>query len=172
MEIRTRLCTLRLFRLEDIARLIELANNRAVWRNMMDGFPYPYTNQDAERWIAHCRAQQGKPNDLAIEVDGELAGGIGCKAFGDVLLHTREVGYWLGEPYWGRGIATAALTAWTDHLFKDPDVHRCQAKVFGWNPASARVLEKCGYLFEGRLREAAFKDGEFADFVYYGRIAR
>ena len=170
MEIHAKLCILRPFHESDIPRLVELANNRKVWRNLMDGFPHPYTISDAEQWIEHCAYNMDAPLDLAIEMNGEFAGGIGCKILGDVLRHTREVGYWLGEPYWGQGVATDALEAWTRHLFADPEVHRCQAHVFGWNKSSARVLEKCGYRHEGTLRDAFFKDGVFTDALYYGRL--
>jgi len=88
----------------------------------------------------------------------------------DVDCKTTEIGYWLGEPFWGRGIATAALKQTTEYAFQTFGLERIQAHVFAWNPASARVLEKCSYVLEGRLRHSIFKDGRLTDSLLYARI--
>jgi len=112
--------------------------------------------------------------DLRIVLDGEglfeAIGGIGCRLLDDVNCKTAEIGYWLGEPFWGRGIAAAALKQTTEYTFQIFAVERLQATVFEWNPASARVLEKTGYKLEGRLRRSIFKDGRLADSLLYARI--
>jgi RimJ/RimL family protein N-acetyltransferase len=151
---------------ESIARH---ANNRNVWRNLRDRFPHPYTLDDARNWIAFLDASTPVTN-WAIEVDGEVVGGIGITLQSDVFHRSAEIGYWLGEAHWGRGVATAVLRATTDHVFASFDLCRLFAGVFAWNPASARVLEKAGYAFEGRMRRAVVKDGATVDQLLYASV--
>ncbi|MGH7002099.1 MAG: GNAT family N-acetyltransferase [Stellaceae bacterium] len=161
---------LRRWRADDLEALVRYANNRNVSRNIRDRFPYPYTRTDAEAWITLCD-QQGEPVlNFAIDLDGEAIGGIGFERFTDVHRLTVEIGYWLGEPFWGRGIATAALMRATIYGFETLGVERIEAGVFDGNSASARVLEKAGYTFEGRLRRSVFKDGHILDSLLYSRI--
>src|SRR5277367_4903496 len=101
--------TLRRWRRDDSQRLAELASNRKIWRNLREPFPYPYNLADAEEWIAHCDSGEAALTQFAIEFEGELAGGIGFNALTNVHRIGAEIGYWIGEPYWGRGIATSAL---------------------------------------------------------------
>ena len=161
---------LRAWRRSDISALIQYANNRKIWLNLRNVFPHPYTRAEADEWIALCESNQGPPTHFAIELQGEAIGGIGCRLLDDVNCKTAEIGYWLGEPFWGRGIATAALKQTTEYTFEIFAVERLQATVFEWNPASARVLEKTGYKLEGRLRRSIFKDGRLADSLLYARI--
>jgi [ribosomal protein S5]-alanine N-acetyltransferase len=161
---------LRAWRRSDLSSLVRYANNRRVWINLRDIFPHPYTHAEAERWITICEANRGPTTNFAIELAGEAIGGIGCRLLDDVNCKTAEIGYWLGEPFWGRGIATAALLQTTDYAFQTFGLERVQAHVFSWNPASARVLEKCGYVLEGRLRRSIFKDGRLSDALLYARI--
>jgi RimJ/RimL family protein N-acetyltransferase len=100
-------------------------------------------------------------------VDDEAVGGIGFTLQQDVAFRSAEIGYWLGEEFWGRGIATEALKAVTEHAFNEYDLCRLYAHVFEWNQASARVLEKAGYEFEGRLRKSVTKDGKTIDQLMY-----
>jgi len=168
MELKLARCTLRPWRVGDETSLVRNANNRRVWHNL-SRLPHPYTRQDADAWIA--RASTHVPVvDFAIVVDGGAVGGIGVELGRDVFLRSAEVGYWLGEPYWGRGIATEALRAVTEYAFATFDLCRLQAGVFEWNPASMRVLEKCGFAREGVLRRAAIKDGQLIDLVLYARV--
>ncbi len=190
--------TIRPWRSDDAKPLVALADNRRVWINLADRFPHPYTLADARRWIRGA-ALRHPPTDFAIECrvpaaggtgaqagssevpargpgvigsdPGVLAGGIGLLPGEDIRVLTAEIGYWLGEPYWGRGIATAAVSAFTSHAFATLGLRRVFARVLEWNPASARVLEKCGYVLEGRLRRSAIKDGKVADELLYARIA-
>jgi RimJ/RimL family protein N-acetyltransferase len=145
------------------------ADNRAIWRNLRDRFPHPYTDADAQGWLAR-NATASPSTHWAIEVDGQAAGGIGIDMGEDISARTGEFGYWLGERFWGRGIMSAAVRAVADYAFSQLDVERLQAGVFEWNPASMRVLEKCGFLREGVLRRAVFKDGCLIDAVLYARV--
>ncbi|MBV8454672.1 MAG: GNAT family N-acetyltransferase [Deltaproteobacteria bacterium] len=161
---------LRAWRNSDVSSLVRYANNRKIWINLRDIFPHPYTQAEAEKWIAICESNQGPTANFAIELQSEAIGGIGCRLLDDVNCKTAEIGYWLGEPFWGRGIATAALRQTTEYTFQTFSLERLQASVFEWNPASARVLEKAGYVLEGRLRRSIFKDGRLADSLLYARI--
>lgn len=159
----------RTWRAADAKSLVPLADNRKVWINLTNRFPHPYTLGDARRWLKDA-AMEDVPRNFALECDGALCGGIGLQMGDDLRAGTAEVGYWLGEPFWGRGLATAALGAFTGHAFADLRLRRVFARVLEWNPASARVLEKCGYVLEGRLRRSALKDGKVADELLYARL--
>lgn len=153
---------IRSFRPGDAPALAKYANNRKVWRNLRDRFPHPYHLQHAEVWIDLAAAQTPETN-FAI-------GGIGLELHRDVHRRSANVGYWLGEPYWGRGIATGALRAFTEYAFGEFDLVRIDANVYEWNPASARVLEKAGYEYEGRLRKSITKDGQTIDQWLYAIV--
>jgi ribosomal-protein-alanine N-acetyltransferase len=169
MELKLTRCTLRPWRVGDEASLARYANNRNVSRNLRDRFPFPYTAADAADWISRASAQ--KPvTAFAIVVDGAAVGGVGIELGTDVFRRSAEIGYWLGEPFWGRGIATEVLRAVTEYAFAQFDVCRLEAGVFDWNPASARVLEKTGYVLEGRARGAVLKDGRVGDRLLYGLV--
>jgi RimJ/RimL family protein N-acetyltransferase len=154
----------------DVASLAAHANNRNVSRNLKDRFPHPYERSDAEAWIAHCLAEMDRPRNLAIVVEGQAVGGVGVEPFGDVQRLTGEIGYWLAEPFWGRGLATTAVKTWSAYAFEQFGLERLQATVFEGNAASARVLEKCGYLLEGRLKRNVIKDGRILDSLLYARL--
>lgn len=162
-------CCVRPFVAADAAALIRHANNRAVWLTLRDRFPHPYTADDATAFLRAATGQQ-PPCDLAIATDDEVIGGIGLQRQSDVHRLTAEIGYWLGEPFWGRGIATRAVRAVTDWAFATWSLERLYACVFATNPASARVLEKAGYRFEGRLRRAVIKDGRVLDQLLYAAL--
>jgi ribosomal-protein-alanine N-acetyltransferase len=154
----------------DRSSLVRFANNRNVWRNLKDRFPHPYTERDADAWLALARSKPGRTN-WAIEVDGLAVGGVGLEPMSDVYARTAHIGYWLGEPYWGRGIMTAAVQAIAEHAFSPLGFKRIETPVFAWNPASMRVLEKCGFVREGVMAKSVLKDGELIDSVLYARIA-
>lgn len=159
----------RSYRADDAESLARYANNRNVSRNLRDAFPFPYTLADAHEWLEG--AMRGSPeSDFAVASPTEVIGGIGLTFGSDVYRRSAEVGYWLGEPFWGRGIATAALQAITEYAFAQHDIVRVEAAVYESNPASARVLEKAGYEFEGRLRKSVTKDGHTLDELMYARI--
>ena len=153
----------------DLNAIVRHANNRNVWINLRDRFPHPYTVNDARRWLETVVNE--KPlTSFAIAVQDEAVGGIGFTVQPDVARRSAEIGYWLGEEFWGRGITTEALIAVTDYAFSNYDVCRLYAHVFDWNVASARVLEKAGYVFEGRLRKSVTKDGHTIDQLMYAII--
>lgn len=162
-------CTVRDWRPGDQASLLRVANNRNVWRNLTHRFPHPYTEADAERWLGHVAAMS-RPTHWAIDVGGEAVGGIGVELGEGVHARTGHFGYWLGEPYWGRGIMTAAVRAMADHVLTEFDLIRLEAPVFEWNPASMRVLEKCGFVREAVLRRSVVKDGAVIDCMLYSRV--
>jgi RimJ/RimL family protein N-acetyltransferase len=153
----------------DAEALVRHANNRNVSINLRDRFPYPYTRTDADVFLETVWAQQPE-SDFAIASAAEVIGGIGLHRQSDVHRLSAEVGYWLAEPYWGRGIATRALRAFSDWVFATTALERLYAAVFEWNAASARVLEKAGYALEGRLRRSVIKDGRIIDQLLYGRL--
>ena len=172
MELATPLpgCALRPWRPADRDNLVRHADNRLVWRNLTDTFPHPYTPQDADGWLALC-AQPGRSVHLAITVDDAAVGGVGAIAGHGIGCAGADFGYWLGQAFWGRGIATAAARALADQLLGTGAFARLQASVFAWNPASMRVLEKAGFVREGVLRHSVTKDGCLIDSVLYARTA-
>lgn len=161
-------CTIRSWRNDDEESLPIQANNRKIWLNLRDQFPHPYTTGDAQRWLQHITAVRPE-SSFAIDVAGEAVGGIGLVLQSDIERCSAEVGYWLGEQYWGRGIATAALKTLTAYAFKNFNLTRVFALPFARNDASIRVLEKAGYTCEGRLRRSAIKDGVVLDQFMYAK---
>ncbi len=167
MRLELGICAVRTWDPADATAIAPLADDREVWRNLRDAFPHPYTVADAEVFIARARTLS-PPTLFCIEVDGAPAGGIGYAPRADVERFTAEIGYWLGRPYWGRGIMTAALRGVTAHALGPGGLERLFALPYAWNRASERVLAKAGYRLEGRLRRHSFKDGQFVDQPVYG----
>ena len=161
--------TLRRWMITDHDALVAEANSRAVWRNMIHSFPHPYTTADASSWIERCMGQD-PPQDLVIAAGDRLIGVCGSDPGDGVNRYTAEVGYWLGERHWGRGVMTAAFESFLGYVWETFDVERLQATVFAWNPASARVLEKTGFSLEGVHRKAIYKDDEFVDLLMYSLL--
>jgi ribosomal-protein-alanine N-acetyltransferase len=162
VNLQLALCTIRPWRESDADALHRHADNREVSKHLRDRFPYPYGMEQARTflgWIARQPAQ----TVWAIEVNGEACGGIGIELHNDVERVSAEIGYWLGQQCWGRGIATAALTAVTAEAFKLFDISRIYAVPFADHTASIRVLEKAGYVREGHMRQSAIKDGKIRD---------
>jgi RimJ/RimL family protein N-acetyltransferase len=151
-------CEVRSWERGDAKRLAIHADNRKIWINLRDGFPHPFTPRDARRFITAAQARTPETH-FAIAVDGEAVGGIGFSLNSDVERVSAEIGYWLGESFWGRGIATEALRAVTAYAVKEHSLTRVYAVPFEWNAASFRVLEKAGYALEGTMRQSALKDG-------------
>ena len=151
--------------------LVQQANDRTVWRNLLSGFPHPYTQEDADSWVSFV--SQAEPSlHLCIQVEGKVAGGIGIIVGTGTEEKTGQFGYWLGRAYWGKGIATAAARIMVEHARAHMEVARLQAPVFEWNPASMRVLEKVGFQREAVLRKSVFKDEQLIDSVMYAYILR
>ncbi len=162
-------CLIRPWRHADHQSLVRHANNRHVWLTLRDQFPHPYTSADGEEWLTYVAKQRTLTN-FAIAVEGEAAGGIGVAPQPDVHRRSAEIGYWLGEAFWNRGVMTAAVRAFTAYAFDAYDLIRIFAGVFSSNPASMRVLEKAGYTREGVLRRSVVKDGQVLDQVLYAVI--
>ena len=153
----------------DKAALVRFANNRNIWRNLAHTFPHPYTDADADWWFSFL-AQMPESTSWAIEVDGLSVGAIGVTLREGIYLKSAEFGYWLGEPYWGRGIMTEAVRVVSSYAMRRFGLIRLEAPVFEWNPASMRVLEKCGFVREGVLRASAVVDGQVIDRVLYAFV--
>lgn len=162
MRLQLPLCTIRPWAETDAESLHRHANNREVSIHLRDRFPFPYGLEQARTFLGWT-ARQPSPTVWAIEVDGEAAGGIGIELHSDVERVSAEIGYWLGQAYWGRGIATAALVAVTAEAFNRFDITRLYALPFADHLASVRVLEKAGYVREGHLRRSAIKNGQIRD---------
>ena len=158
--------TVRQWTASDLDALIRHANNRLVSKHLRDRFPFPYEIPQGQKFLDWI-GQQPTPTVWAIEVDGEAAGGIGIELHRDVERVSAEIGYWLGEPAWGRGIVTEALIAVTAEMFRQFDLTRIYALPFADNLASVRVLQKAGYALEGHLRQSAIKDGTIRDQLLY-----
>ena len=159
---------LRAWRESDAQALARHANNPAVWRNMSDGFPHPYTLEIAQHWVRQGHVDFGGDN-WAIALDDEAVGGCGIHPGSGAFRCNAEIGYWLAQAHWGRGIGTLVAQALTERAFADPSITRVFAPVHAYNPASVRVLEHCGFVREGLLRLSAVKAGAVIDRVLMAR---
>ena len=170
MEFQLTRCRLRPFRLADARSLAGHMNDRAIWRNLRDRVPHPYTEDDAREFMLGFVGVEPQ-RAWAIDVDGAAVGGIGLHPRDDVYRCSMEVGFWIGRAHQGLGIVSEAVPVIAAHAFDAwPDVVRLTAEVFGWNAASARVLEKSGFVREGVLRRAVTKDGVTTDLWVYGLL--
>jgi ribosomal-protein-alanine N-acetyltransferase len=163
-------CEVRSWRTADAESLVAYADNRKIWMNLRDAFPHPYTRREARNFIRTVR-ERTPETTFAIAVKEEAVGSIGFVLRPDVERVSAEIGYWLAEPFWGRGIATEALIAVTQYAIETYHLTRIYALPFAWNTASCRVLEKAGYALEARLRRSAIKDGQITDQMQYAFIA-
>ena len=162
-------CSVRSYRRSDAESLAAHANDRSVWINLRDGFPHPYSVDDGRAFIA--KALGARPETMfAICVRDEAVGGIGFLLHSDVERISAEIGYWLGQAFRGRGIATEALKAVTRYAIERHGLKRVYAVPYEWNPASCRVLEKAGFVLEGRMRKSAIKDGKVIDQLLYAYV--
>lgn len=162
--------TLRPWREDDLASLVRHADNFNIWKNLRDGFPHPYTEEAGRSWLS-IAMKETTHLFLAIEVDGEAAGGIGASFKDDVYSINAEIGYWLSEQYWCQGLVTIAVTLLVDYVFFNyPDIQRIYADLFSYNPSSARVLQKCGFHLEAIHKNAVIKNGQVIDEHRYVRF--
>jgi [ribosomal protein S5]-alanine N-acetyltransferase len=153
----------------DVAALAKYANNRNIWLNLRDGFPHPYTLENAQAFI-RMAGKQAPVTFGALATSAEAIGGIGITINADVHRLTAELGYWLAEPYWGRGIMTEAVTRFTDYVFERFGLLRVYAEPYATNANSCHVLEKAGFALEGRLKSSVIKDGQILDQFMYARV--
>jgi RimJ/RimL family protein N-acetyltransferase len=170
-------CLLRALVPEDAPALVSHADNPAVARNLFDGFPRPYDLAAATAWASHDANSGAFGRVWAVVVDGGLIGCIGLKQERGWLRCNAEIGYWIGEPFWRRGITSDAVRQVTDWAFAAlPELTRIYAPVFSSNEGSQAVARKCGYVREGLLKQSAIKDGSVIDRVlwaaYRTEIAR
>lgn len=163
------LCTLRPWRGGDAASLVKHGNNINIAKQLRDRFPHPYTTRDAQDFLRIITTTTPQTS-LAIEVDGEAAGGLGYVPGHDVERYSAEVGYWLGEACWGRGIVSEALTIFTTYAFTELRLLRLFALPFANNVGSIRVLEKAGFEREGILRSSSVKYGKPRDQAIYAKV--
>ena len=152
----------------DIAKLAEYADNKKVSINLRDLFPHPYTTDDAKQFIDMVKGQNPK-TFFAIEYNGEYVGNISLSLGSDVYRKSAEIGYFIGEPFWNRGITTMAIDLITDYAFRTFDVVRIHAGVFEFNKSSQRVLEKCGFYKEGIFKKSVIKEGKIYDEIRYAK---
>ncbi|MGE3178425.1 MAG: GNAT family N-acetyltransferase [Vicinamibacterales bacterium] len=169
MECHLSRCSIRPFHARDAASLAHHANNRKVWLNLRDRFPHPYLKSHAQEFIRQARHMEPQ-TFFAIDVGGDAVGSIGFTLHTDVERVSAEIGYWIGEAYWGRGIASEALPVVTRHAIEQHRLTRVFALPFASNAASCRVLEKAGYVLEGRLRRSAIKNGIIQDQCQYAFV--
>lgn len=166
MELKGSNFLLRPWRPSDLESLVKYANNKNVSRCLRDRFPFPYTKEDGEKWI-NVGSKADPQDSFAIELNGEAVGGVGLMPGNDTARFTSEIGYWLGEPFWGKGITTEALKLLTKYAFEDRKFLRIFAGVADNNPASSKVLEKAGYILECRQKNASIKEGIVHDIFIY-----
>jgi RimJ/RimL family protein N-acetyltransferase len=169
MELTEGNLRLRPLRYADRERLAELANNKNIWNTLRDMFPLPYTVDDADRFVDMVKQQEPQIT-FAIELDFEFVGVIGLVLQPDVYRKSAEIGYWIGEPYWGKGITTRALALAMEYAFETMKLERLFAGIFEGNEASKKVLEKCGFMLEGISRKAVYKNNRLMDEWRFGKL--
>lgn len=159
------------WQMEDASSIAKYANNKKIWMNLRDSFPHPYSLQDAECFISRV-IERDPITIFAIATQTEAIGSIGLTIGSDVHRFTAELGYWLAEPFWGKGIMTQAVKSLISYGIHDLRLHRIFAEPYTTNPASARVLEKAGFTCEGILRSNVFKDCKMLDQFLYSYVAK
>ncbi|MBD0374710.1 MAG: GNAT family N-acetyltransferase [Flavisolibacter sp.] len=158
---------LREWNLNDLESLVKYANNEKIAHNLANRFPYPYAKADGIAFITAARGVQ-PVQIFAIEINGEAAGAIGIHPQQDIYCKNAEMGYWLAEPYWNKGIITNAIKEMVQYGFTHFPINRIFARPFGRNAASQRVLEKAGFTLEYKLEKVLYKNGVYEDEVCYG----
>jgi len=155
----------------DAADLAKVLSNKKILDNLRDGLPYPYTEQDGEDYIsAMLSADEGEAFAFAITADNRVIGSIGVFRQENIHRQTAELGYYIAEEYWGKGIMTKMVNQICAHIFQNSDIIRIYAEPFAYNAASCRVLEKAGFQYEGTLRNNAVKNGNVIDMKMYARL--
>lgn len=171
MELKLQSGVIRPWSLEDAVAVQRYADNRKIWLNLRDLFPHPYTLENAHAFLGFI-TNETPVTTFAIAAPAGAIGCIGLQLGRDVHRKSAELGYWLGEPFWGRGIMSEAVAEFTRWAFLNFDLERIHAEPFASNVASVRVLEKAGFVREGRLRASVFKDGRLQDSFVYARVKK
>ena len=161
-------CTIRPWLISDAANLSLALNNPLVMNNLRDGLPFPYTKEDALFFInSMLSSNKNDTFPFAISVNHVAIGSIGAFRKDNIHSHTAEMGYYISQDYWGKGIATCAVKQLCEYVFHNTDIIRIFAEPFSHNTASCRVLEKAGFSYEGTLRKNAIKNGAILDMKMY-----
>ncbi len=164
-------CKIRKWTLSDAPDLAAALSNRKIQDNLRDGLPYPYTEQDGADFIsAMLSADENETFAFAVVADGKVIGSIGVFRQGNIHRQTAELGYYIAEEYWGKGIMTEAVKQICEYVFDKSDILRIYAEPFAYNTASCRVLEKAGFQYEGTLRSNAVKNGKVIDMKMYSLL--
>ena len=164
-------CKIRRWELSDARDLATALSNKKIQDNLGDGLPYPYTEQDGKEFIsAMLAANENDTFAFAITVNGKAIGSIGAFRQGNIHRQTAELGYYIAEEYWGKGIMTEAVKQLCDYVFSNTDIIRIYAETFAYNIGSCRVLEKAGFQYEGTLRSNALKNGNVFDMKMYSKL--
>lgn len=164
-------CKIRAWRVEDAVELANALNNKNILKNLRDGLPFPYTKEDGLEYINAMLSSDKKTTfAFAITVDDKVVGSIGAFAQGNIHSRTAEMGYYIAEPFWGKGIGSSAVKQLCDYVFSNTDIIRIFAEPFAYNVGSCRILEKNGFKYEGTLRSNAVKDGQILDMKMYALI--
>ena len=164
-------CIIRKWKIEDAAQLTEVINNKKVQDNLRDGIPFPYSEADAEWFINEMlNADSSNTFAFAVEADDKVVGSIAAYRGNNIHFRTAELGYYIAEPFWGKGIGTSAVNQICRYIFENTDIIRIFAEPFAYNCASCRILEKNGFEYEGTLRSNAIKNGELFDMKMYSLI--
>lgn len=165
------ICKIRKWELSDAKDLALALSNKKIQDNLRDGLPYPYTEQDGAAFIASMlSSDENETFAFAITVDGKAVGSIGVFRQANIHRRTAELGYYLAEEYWGKGIMTEAVKQICKYVFRESDMIRIYAEPFAYNTASCKVLEKAGFQYEGTLRNNAVKNGKIIDMKMYSII--
>ena len=163
---------LREWQLSDVASLAENANNINIWNNVRDYFPHPYSEKDGKEYIEMVLSQPKPATILAIDVEGKAVGSIGIILQTDVERISAEIGYWLGEKYWNKGIVTEAIKQMLTYAFANFPLQKIYAPIFDFNIASQKILQKAGFEREAILKQGAIKNGKIIDLHYYSFIKK
>lgn len=166
MKIEKEGYTIRPWQIQDTEPLAKYLNNINIWNNLRDSLPFPYTKENAETFIS-MNLNDSNPKNFAIVVDGEAVGGIGIIPKQDIERLSAEIGYWLAEPFWGKGIVSSVIKDYSKYIFENTEIIRLFAITFDNNIASQRVLEKAGFTKLCIMHKAAVKNGRVMDIPYY-----
>lgn len=162
------ICKIRKWKLSDAAALTVAISNKKILDNLRDGLPYPYTEKDGEDYISDMLStNEDETFAFAITSDNKVIGSIGVFRQENIHRQTAELGYYISEEYWGKGIMTEAVKQICEYVFSNSDIIRIYAEPFAYNIASCRVLEKAGFQYEGTLRNNAVKNGKVIDMKMY-----
>jgi ribosomal-protein-alanine N-acetyltransferase len=153
--------------ISDASELALIANNKKIADNVRDAFPFPYSLKNAQDWLDLILVENDPPRFFAITIDKQVVGSIGIVSKTDIYRKNVEIGFFLSEDFWGKGIATKAIKAATSYAFREFDIGRIYAESFSDNIGSRRALEKAGFTLEATLKRNIIKNGIIKDSCIY-----